>query len=121
MEKRCQSVWNQGCKIADSGREIALYGIEKGQSCILSLGCGAGIASFPASVVAEKATSAAFLLCGTVRRLFAEGATFRDYVLDQYSRSIRYRPAMPSTGSLRNSGSSASPAKRPGIAGDRIP
>jgi CRP/FNR family transcriptional regulator, anaerobic regulatory protein len=78
-------------KAAESGREITLYRIERGQSCILSSGCGnasgaaAGIAAFPATAVAEKATRAAFMPHETVRRLLAEGASFRDYVLDQYS------------------------------------
>jgi CRP/FNR family transcriptional regulator len=38
--------------------------------------------------VAEEKTEAAFLLAATVRRLFAEGPTFRDFVLGQYSRRM---------------------------------
>jgi CRP/FNR family transcriptional regulator, anaerobic regulatory protein len=78
-------------KAAESGREITLYRIESGESCILSSGCGAGvgnesgIAVFPATVVAERETTAAFFPVETVRRLLAEGAAFRDYVLGQYS------------------------------------
>ncbi|MFA6505684.1 MAG: Crp/Fnr family transcriptional regulator [Treponemataceae bacterium] len=72
-------------KTAETGREITLYRIERGQTCILSLGCGSGFSSFPASVVAEKATSAAFLPKETIRELYAEGAAFRDYVIGQYS------------------------------------
>jgi CRP/FNR family transcriptional regulator len=75
-------------KTAESGREITLYRIEKGQSCILSVGCGSSIKAFPASVVVEQPTSAAFMPTETVRRLFAEGAAFRDFVLDQYSRRM---------------------------------
>jgi CRP/FNR family transcriptional regulator, anaerobic regulatory protein len=72
-------------KAAESGREISLYRIERGQSCILSSACGSGISSFPANVVVEKSAIAAFLPADIVRRLLAEGAAFRDYVLDQYS------------------------------------
>lgn len=75
-------------KTAESGREITLYRVGEGQSCILSLGCGGGIASFPASVVAERRTEAAFLPKDLVRRLFAEGPSFRDWVLDEYSRRM---------------------------------
>ena len=75
-------------KTAESGREITLYRIEEGQSCILSSGCGAGIASFPATVVAERDTSAAFMPSASVRRLFDEGPAFRDFVLEQYSRRM---------------------------------
>jgi len=72
-------------KTAESGREITLYRIEKGQSCILSSGCGLGVNSFPANVVTEKATRAVFMPSEAVRGVFAEGATFRNYVLAQYA------------------------------------
>ncbi|HTX74036.1 MAG TPA: Crp/Fnr family transcriptional regulator [Rectinemataceae bacterium] len=75
-------------KSAESGREITLYRIVTGQSCILSSGCAAGIEPFPATAVAEERTEAAFLLAATVRRLFAQGAAFRDFVLGQYSRRM---------------------------------
>ena len=75
-------------KTAESGREITLYRVEEGQSCILSSGCGSGIVSFPATAVAERATSAAFVSSETVRRLLAEGAAFRDFVLQQYSQRM---------------------------------
>jgi len=72
-------------KTSESGREITLYRIESGQSCVLSLGCGRGIAAFPANVLAERATSAAFIPSETVREFFNEGPAFRDYVRDQYA------------------------------------
>ncbi len=75
-------------KVAESGREIALYRIEAGQSCILSLGCLSASPSFPATVVAEKPTLAAFVPHATVNRFFAEGASFRAFVLDQYARRM---------------------------------
>jgi CRP/FNR family transcriptional regulator, anaerobic regulatory protein len=75
-------------KTAESGREITLYRIEEGQSCILSMACGAGIASFPAGVVVERPTLAAFLQAETVRRLFSESELFRSFVLEQYSRRM---------------------------------
>lgn len=75
-------------KVAESGREIALYRIEAGQSCILSLGCLSASPSFPATVVAEKPTQAAFVPHPTVNRFFAEGASFRAFVLDQYARRM---------------------------------
>lgn len=75
-------------KTAESGREITLYRIERGQSCILSVGCGSSVKSFPASAVVEEPTAAAFFSTDTIRRLFAEGEAFRAYVLDQYSRRM---------------------------------
>lgn len=75
-------------KTAESGREITLYRIERGQSCILSSSCGAGIEHFPAAVVAERPTSAAFMPTATVRSLLAERQSFRDFVFAQYSRRM---------------------------------
>ncbi len=82
----------EGCirvfKSALSGREITLYRIEPGQSCILSLGCGGGLPYFPASAVAERSTIAAFIPRPTVRKLFAQDSAFADHVLEQYSRRL---------------------------------
>jgi CRP/FNR family transcriptional regulator len=75
-------------KTAESGREITLYRIERGQSCILSVGCGSSVKSFPASAVVEEPTSAAFFPTDTIRRLLAESEPFRAYVLDQYSQRM---------------------------------
>jgi CRP/FNR family transcriptional regulator, anaerobic regulatory protein len=75
-------------KTAESDREITLYRIEKGQSCILSMGCGSSIKAFPANVVVERPTKAAFMPTETIRKLFAESAAFRDFALDQYSRRM---------------------------------
>jgi len=75
-------------KTAETGREITLYRVTAGESCILSSGCVTGIDAFPAMAVAEQKTEAAFLLAATVRRLFAEAATFRDFVLGQYARRM---------------------------------
>jgi CRP/FNR family transcriptional regulator len=75
-------------KRAESGREITLYRIGPGESCILSAGCGASLDSFPASAVAEEPTVAAFLPAETVRRLLAESEAFRAFVLEQYSRRM---------------------------------
>ena len=75
-------------KVAESGREITLYRVEEGESCILSAGCRSGLAVFPASAVAERATSAAFLPSATFGLLFSEGPGFRDFVLAQYSRRM---------------------------------
>jgi CRP/FNR family transcriptional regulator len=75
-------------KTAATGREITLYRIEAGQSCIVSAGCTAGNSAFPASVVAELATFAAFMPNAMFRRLHAENADFRDFILGQYSRRM---------------------------------
>jgi CRP/FNR family transcriptional regulator, anaerobic regulatory protein len=75
-------------KTAESGREITLYRIERGQSCILSMACGQSISSFPVNVVVEAPTSAAFFPVEAVRRLFSESEAFRSFALGQYSRRM---------------------------------
>jgi CRP/FNR family transcriptional regulator, anaerobic regulatory protein len=75
-------------KSADSGREITLYRIEPGQSCVMSVGCGPGIGAFPANVVAELPTLAAFMPAVTLRRLFSESESFREFVLEQFAGRV---------------------------------
>jgi CRP/FNR family transcriptional regulator, anaerobic regulatory protein len=75
-------------KTAESGREITLYRVGKGQSCILSAGCGSGINAFPATVAADKATLAVFMGVPLVRSLLSGATAFREFVLDQYSRRM---------------------------------
>ncbi len=75
-------------KTSAIGREITLYRIERGQSCIISLGCGPSISAFPASVVVEEPATVAFFPIDTVRRLLSDSEAFRNYVLDQYSKRM---------------------------------
>lgn len=72
-------------KSSESGKEITLYRIGPAQSCILSSGCGSGMPHFPASVQAARPTRAAFLPRERVSALIAESASFRDFILGQYS------------------------------------
>lgn len=69
---------------AENGREITLYRINPGESCILSSGCATGLASFPASAVVERDLTAAFLPLAGVEQLFGASAVFRNFVLAQY-------------------------------------
>jgi CRP/FNR family transcriptional regulator len=72
-------------KVSETGREITLYRIGPGQSCILSCCCAQSAAPFPAVVVAEEETEAAFLPADSVRRFFEKSKAFRTFVLGQYS------------------------------------
>jgi CRP/FNR family transcriptional regulator len=77
-------------KTAESGREITLYRIEPGETCILGAGCKAALSSFPATVVAEGRTEAAFLPHDLVRRLVDEDARFREFLFAQFSRRMAF-------------------------------
>lgn len=72
-------------KRAESGREITLYRVEPGQCCILSVGCGSSLDAFPASVVVDGPTLAAFMAVEEARKLMAEDEAFRGFVLAQFS------------------------------------
>lgn len=72
-------------KSAESGREISLYRIQAGQSCILSSGCAPAAASFPASAVVEMPTTAALMPAPVFRRMLEKNAAFRGFVLAQYA------------------------------------
>ncbi len=75
-------------KVSDGGREITLYRIGPGQSCILSCCCAQSAAPFPAIVAAEEETEAAFIPSDSVRRFFERSPAFRAFVLGQYSSRI---------------------------------
>jgi CRP/FNR family transcriptional regulator, anaerobic regulatory protein len=75
-------------KRAESGREITLYRVERGQSCILSSGCGASLSRFPASAVAETDLAAAFFPPELVRSLLDSSAPFRDFAFSQYATRL---------------------------------
>jgi CRP/FNR family transcriptional regulator len=72
-------------RTAETGREITLYRIQRGQSCIFSSGCVGEVTHFPATAVVESETAAAFLPAAVVRHLFDRSAPFRTFVLGQFS------------------------------------
>jgi CRP/FNR family transcriptional regulator len=72
-------------KSSESGREISLYRIGPGETCILSCCCAEHGGRFPAAVLAEEDTAAAFLRGEALEGLFARSPRFRSFVLSQYS------------------------------------
>lgn len=72
-------------KNAESGREITLYRIRAGESCILSSSCGSGKLQFPAVAVAEVPTAAAFIPAARVAYLMEHVPAFQRFVLEQWA------------------------------------
>jgi CRP/FNR family transcriptional regulator len=72
-------------RTAESGREITLYRIGKGQSCIFSSGCIGEVIKFPATAVVETETAAAFMSAMMVNRLFERSSSFRSFILQQFT------------------------------------
>lgn len=67
-------------KTSESGREITLYRVEPGESCILTTSCILGNRDFPAFAVAETAVEARVLPAATVRRWMEQHEAWRTYV-----------------------------------------
>jgi CRP/FNR family transcriptional regulator, anaerobic regulatory protein len=70
-------------KMSEEGREITLYRVEEGQTCIITTSCVANGRPFPAFAVAETAVEAWGLPAGSFRALLDESEPWRAYVFDQ--------------------------------------
>ncbi len=67
-------------KLGENGREITLYRIGRGESCILTASCILSQMPFPAFAVCEEPVEAAVVPSGQIRRWLAESSLWRDYV-----------------------------------------
>ncbi|WP_457652765.1 Crp/Fnr family transcriptional regulator [Rhodocaloribacter sp.] len=69
-------------KSGDQGREITLYRLETGESCILTASCILTEHPFPAFAVAESEVTAALIPAVAFRRWLDEHDAWRQYVFD---------------------------------------
>jgi CRP/FNR family transcriptional regulator len=67
-------------KLGENGREITLYRIGRGESCILTASCILSQMPFPAFAVCEEAVEAVVIPAGLIRQWLAESSLWRDYV-----------------------------------------
>ncbi|HEB95918.1 MAG TPA: Crp/Fnr family transcriptional regulator [Sedimenticola thiotaurini] len=67
-------------KLGDSGREITLYRVEPGQSCILTASCILSRQPFPALASCDTDLTAAVVSATLVKRWLAESEDWRDYI-----------------------------------------
>jgi len=75
-------------KSAPSGRELQLYRVLPGESCILSTGCMLGNAAYSAKGVAESELTFVALPPALFHKLIAEHEPFRNYVFSLFSERI---------------------------------
>lgn len=76
-------------KVAENGREIVLYRVERGQSCVLTTNCllgGGGL--YAAEGIAETAVRALVLPASVFRSLLGASAGFRDFIFSVYAARI---------------------------------
>jgi len=67
-------------KLSESGREIVLYRVGPGQTCVLTTACLFGGGHYPAEGVAETAVQAVALPLGNFHQAVAASAGFRAFV-----------------------------------------
>jgi len=72
-------------KVAENGREIVLYRVEGGQSCVLTTNCLIGGENYAAEGIAESAVTALVLPATAFRGLLASSEVFRSFVFSAYA------------------------------------
>ena len=72
-------------KTAPNGREMLLYRVEPGESCIITSSCLLGHAPYSARGIAETPLTLLILPAPLFDRLVAENAGFRDFVFHLFS------------------------------------
>lgn len=75
-------------KISQTGREITLYEIGPGETCILNASCILSGTSYPANAVTTSEGSMLLIPSADFRRLVAEHEEMRDFVFTLLSRRL---------------------------------
>jgi CRP/FNR family transcriptional regulator len=75
-------------KLSESGREILLYSVDAGESCILTSSCLLGSVDYDAHGVALTDTQVFVLPRATFERLLGSSETFRHYVFGLFAGRI---------------------------------
>lgn len=73
---------------SDNGREIVLYRVDAGESCVLTTACMLAEEAYAAEGVAETDLTAVVLPKPAFDRLAAEEDAFRNFVFSAYSRRL---------------------------------
>jgi CRP/FNR family transcriptional regulator len=75
-------------KASEAGREITLYRIKRGESCILSATCILNGGGFPAIAEAEGETEILLLPARLLVRLVEENSQWRRFMFDLYAKRL---------------------------------
>jgi CRP/FNR family transcriptional regulator, anaerobic regulatory protein len=75
-------------KTSETGRELTLYRITRGESCVLTATCILSSGSFPAIAEAEKAVEVVLVPAPLLVRLVDEHAEWRRFVFGLYSKRL---------------------------------
>lgn len=75
-------------KLSESGREIVLYRVEAGQSCILTTACMLGGSNYNAEACTESEVAAVVLPFAAFRHALDGSHGFREFVFSAYAERI---------------------------------
>ena len=73
---------------SETGREVFLYRVHAGESCILTTACMLAFEDYSADGIAETDVTAALIPRATFDDLMARSRVFREFVFTAYSRRI---------------------------------
>lgn len=75
-------------KLSEGGREIVLYRVERGQSCVLTTNCLIANEVYGAEGIAETDVDLMILPSSAFKSLLARSEAFRDFVFSAYALRI---------------------------------
>lgn len=82
----------EGCvrvqQLSDKGREIVLYRVRAGESCVLTTACLLAYENYSAEGVTESAVQAVSIPLKVFDEMVSRSSTFRQFVFTAYSRRI---------------------------------
>ncbi len=73
---------------SETGREIVLYRVAAGESCVLTTACLMGYEDYPAEAIAETDIRAVAIPRATFDELIASSPEFRRFVFTAFSRRV---------------------------------
>lgn len=74
--------------VSETGREIVLYRVEGGETCILTTACLLADLAYGAEAITETEVSLALLPQSAFHELMARSATFRDFVFKAFGNRL---------------------------------
>jgi CRP/FNR family transcriptional regulator, anaerobic regulatory protein len=75
-------------RLSEAGREVLVYKMAPGGTCLLTTQCLLAGTRFPAESVAETRSTLAAIPAATFKQLMAQSDAFRSFVLDDYARLL---------------------------------
>lgn len=75
-------------KMSASGREILLYRVNSGETCVITTTCLLGNSDYPASTVVEEAVKDVIIPSAAFNQLMIDSKVFRTFVMKNYGALI---------------------------------